>query len=171
MKGYIDEQRVVNDPDGITRPIRMVGVSLVSQGGVPTDRLMITNFRLAEGGKEIKSALDTDGKIVTHGILFDTGKSEIKPESMPTLRAILALLEGIPALRFSIEGHTDNQGGNAINQPLSEARAAAVKDWLVAKGTPADRLQTRGHGESRPMDSNATPEGRANNRRVEFVKF
>ena len=57
---------------------------------------MFTNFRLAEGGKSIKSALDTDGKIVTHGILFDTGKDVIKPESLPTLKSILAILNDDP---------------------------------------------------------------------------
>jgi len=171
VKAYVDEQRVVNDPDGITRPIRLVGVSMWSEGNVPTDRVMFTNFRLAAGGKEIKSALDTDGKIVTHGILFDTGKSVIRVESLPTLRSVLSLLEVTPSLRFSIEGHTDNQGGNAINQSLSESRASAVKDWLVAKGIAADRLKTKGFGDSKPLDSNTTPEGRANNRRVEFVKF
>jgi outer membrane protein OmpA-like peptidoglycan-associated protein len=171
VKAYIDEQRVANDPDGIIRPIRLVGISMWSEGNVPTDRVMLTNVRLAAGGKEVKSALDTDGKIVTHGILFDTGKAVIKPESLPTLRTILALLEGSPSLKFSIEGHTDNQGGNAVNQPLSENRAAAVREWLVSKKVAPERLRTKGLGDSKPMDSNSTPEGRANNRRVEFVKF
>ena len=171
VKAYIDEQRVVNDPDGIKRPIRLIGLTMASSGNVATDKLMFTNFRLAEGGKDVKSALDTEGKIVTHGILFDTGKATIKAESLPTLNMILGLLNGTPALKFSIEGHTDNQGGKAINQPLSENRAAAVKDWLVGKGIAADRLKTGGFGDSKPIDSNNTAEGRANNRRVEFVKF
>ncbi len=64
------------------------------------DKVMFTNFRLAEGGKSIKSALDTDGKIVTHGILFDTGKDIIKPESLPTLKSILAVLNDNPDLKF-----------------------------------------------------------------------
>ena len=142
-----------------------------SSGNIPSDKVMYTNFRLAEGGKSIKSALDTDGKIVTHGILFDTGKDIIKPESLPTLKSILALLNDSPGLNFSIEGHTDNQGNRAVNQPLSEKRAAAVRTWLVDKGIAATRLRTVGFGDTRPIDSNTTPEGRANNRRVEFVKF
>jgi len=132
---------------------------------------MFTNFRVAEGGKEIQSALDTDGKIVTHGILFDTGSDRIRPESLPTLKGILALLEKDPALKFSIEGHTDNQGGKGVNQPLSERRAAAVKEWLAGKGIAADRLRTKGYGDSKPIDKNDSPEGRANNRRVEFLKI
>jgi outer membrane protein OmpA-like peptidoglycan-associated protein len=132
---------------------------------------MFTNFRMAEGGKNIQSALDTDGKIVTHGILFDTGSDRIRPESLPTLKTILGLLEKDSSLKFSVEGHTDNQGGQGINQPLSERRAAAVKAWLEGKGIPAERLQSKGWGDAKPVDRNDTPEGRANNRRVEFVKI
>jgi OOP family OmpA-OmpF porin len=171
VKAYVDNQRVVNDPDGIPRPIQYVGVRIESSGGVSNDKVMFTNFRLAEGGKDIKSALSTDGKIVTHGILFDTGKDVIKPESLPTLKMILGLLEGDPALRFSIEGHTDNQGSKGINQPLSEKRAAAVMAWLSGKGIDSARLKAKGFGDSMPIDTNGTPEGRANNRRVEFVKI
>jgi len=171
LKAYIDNVRVINDPDGAKRPINLIGLSMYSGGNLPSDKVMFTNFRLAEGGKSIQSALSTDGRIVTHGILFDTGKDIIKPESLPTLKSILALLNDNPGLNFSIEGHTDNQGSKAINQPLSEKRAAAVKTWLVDKGIAATRLKTVGLGDSRPIDSNDTPEGRANNRRVEFVKF
>jgi OOP family OmpA-OmpF porin len=171
VKAYVDNQRVVNDPDGIPRPIKHVGIRIETSGGVSNDKVMFTNFRLAEGGKSIKSALDTYGKIVTHGILFDTGKDVIKPESLPTLKSILAILNDNPDLKFSIEGHTDNQGNKAINQPLSEKRAAAVKTWLAGKGIEEARLKTRGFGDSKPIDTNATAEGRANNRRVEFVKF
>jgi len=133
--------------------------------------VMFTNFRLAEGGKNVKSALDTDGRIVTHGILFDTAKDTIKPESLPTLKMILGLLNDDPGLKFSIEGHTDNQGNKGINQPLSEKRAGAVKKWLAGKGIDPSRMMTKGFGDGKPIDSNSTAEGRANNRRVEFVKI
>lgn len=170
VKGYVDNQRVINDPDGLERPIARVGIYMNPWNG-SSDNLMFTNFRLAEGGKNIKSALDTDGKIITHGILFDTGKDTIKPESLPTLKSILAILSENPGLNFSIEGHTDNQGSKAINQPLSEKRASAVRTWLIDKGIAAERLTTKGFGDTKSMDSNTTQEGRANNRRVEFVKF
>ena len=170
VKGYVDNLRVINDPDGLDRPIARVGVYMNPSLG-SSDNLMFTNFRLAEGGKSIKSALETDGKIITHGILFDTGKDIIKPESLPTLKSILAILSDDPGLNFSIEGHTDNQGNKAINQPLSEKRAAAVMAWLSGKGIDSARLKTKGFGDSMPIDTNGTPEGRANNRRVEFVKF
>jgi outer membrane protein OmpA-like peptidoglycan-associated protein len=170
VKAYVDNQRVVNDPDAITRPLKYIGISLHANHGY-SDTIMFTNFRLAEGGKDIKSALNTEGKIVTHGILFDTGSDTIKPESLPTLKMILGLLNDDPGLKFSIEGHTDNQGNKGINQPLSEKRAAAVKTWLAGKGIADARLKTKGFGDTKPIASNDTPEGRANNRRVEFVKF
>ena len=170
VKAYIDNQRVVNDPDAITRPLKHIGMNLFANHGY-SETVMFTNLRLAEGGKDIKSGLDADGKIVTHGILFDTGSDRIKPESLPTLKKILAVLEEDPALKFSIEGHTDNQGKKEINQPLSEQRANAVKTWLTGKGISEGRLKTKGWGDTKPIDTNDTPEGRANNRRVEFVKI
>ncbi|MHB1024474.1 MAG: OmpA family protein [Desulfobacteria bacterium] len=171
VKGYVDNIRVINDPDGIKRPVTLIGLGMGNRSGYMTDKVMVTNFRLAEGGKNVKSALDTDGRIVTHGILFDTGKDTIKPESLPTLKMILALLNDDPGLKFSIEGHTDNQGNKGINQPLSEKRAEAVKTWLAGKSIETSRLTTKGFGDTAPIDSNKTAEGRANNRRVEFVKF
>jgi len=171
VKAYIDNQRVVNDPDGIKRPIRQIGLQMLTPNNFRTEKLLFSNFRLAAGGKGIKSALDTDGKIITHGILFDSGKATLKAESLPTLKQILALLNDNADLKFSIEGHTDNQGNKGINQPLSENRAAAVKNWLEGKGIESSRLRTAGFGDAMPMDSNKTLEGRANNRRVEFVKF
>ncbi len=171
VKAYVDNQRVANDPDGLARPVKYFGMYMDVSAGWLCPNVMFTNFRLAEGGKDIKSALDTDGKIVTHGILFDTGSDRIKPESLPTLKMVLGLLEGNPALKFSIEGHTDNQGGKGVNQPLSERRAGSVKAWLQGKGIAADRLRSKGWGDSKPIDKNDTAEGRANNRRVEFVKI
>ena len=170
VKAYIDNQRVVNDPDAVTRPVKYIGMSLHANHGY-SETEMFTNFRVAEGGKDMKGALDTEGKIVTHGILFDTGLDRIKPESLPALKKILGLLQNDQALKFFIEGHTDNQGGSSLNQPLSERRAAAVKTWLVDKGISAERLQTKGLGDSKPIDTNDTPEGRANNRRVEFIRI
>ncbi len=167
VKAYIDNVRVINDPEALTRPIKQIGMGMKGYNGHP----MFSNFRLAEGGKNIKSAINTDGKIVTHGILFDPGSDKIRPESTATLRMILDILNGDPNLKFSIEGHTDNQGSSSTSQPLSEKRAIAVKNWLIAKGIDAGRLQAKGWGESKPIDSNATKEGQANNRRVEFVKI
>jgi len=104
-------------------------------------------------------------------VRFATGKAAIVPgkESEEVLGAVLQILTAhaeITALR--VEGHTDNQGGAALNKRLSEQRAAAVVRWLVQHGIDASRLSSKGFGFERPIDSNDTPEGRKNNRRVEF---
>jgi outer membrane protein OmpA-like peptidoglycan-associated protein len=171
LKVYVAGERVLSDPDGVVRPITRLGIEFEAPYQQEGDHQMITNLRIAEGGKPAKQMLAGEGRIVTHGILFDTGSDVIKPESGPTLRSILALLKEDPGLRFAIEGHTDDQGGPKVNGPLSERRAAAVKAWLVKQGIDAGRLTSKGLGQSKPIDSNETAEGRANNRRVEFVKI
>jgi len=171
VKVYVAGERVLNDPDGVERPITRLGIDFSQPWGPAGDHQMITSYRLAEGGKPAKQMLAGEGRIVTHGILFDTGSDVIKPESGPTLRSILALLQEDASLRFAIEGHTDNQGGPGVNGPLSERRAAAVKAWLVRQGIDGARLSPKGLGQSKPIDSNDTAEGRANNRRVEFVRI
>lgn len=112
--------------------------------------------------------LASEGRVDLYGIYFDTARAELKPESQDTLAQVLALLEAQPALRLAIAGHTDAQGGDADNQALSERRAAAVRDWLSARGIDAARLAAEGHGESRPVADNGSAEGRALNRRVEL---
>ncbi|GAB4232219.1 MAG: hypothetical protein OHK0028_07530 [Deltaproteobacteria bacterium] len=171
VKAYLDEELVVNDPEGIERPVTLIGMELAYQTGRDLLPLMFTNFRVAAGGKEMKAALATDGRIVTRGIRFETGSDVLLPSSIPTLSAVKKLLEENPGLAFSVEGHTDDQGEAAVNQPLSERRAAAVTSWLEARGIARDRLRTKGWGSTRPAGANDSTEGRANNRRVEFVKI
>lgn len=100
-------------------------------------------------------------------ILFDTGKASFQKQTYPVLKSITAILKEYPSAKFSIEGHTDNVGTAASNQKLSEERASAVKGYLVSNGVAADRLTSSGFGQTKPMDSNATKAGKANNRRVE----
>ena len=90
---------------------------------------------------------------------------------MGVINSIYKLMSEHSDLSFSVEGHTDSDGDESSNQRLSEERAAAVKSILVSKGIDASRLSTKGFGESSPMDTNNTPEGKANNRRVEFIKI
>lgn len=103
-------------------------------------------------------------------IYFDYDKADIRPESMPSIEKIARLmnLEKYRDLRVRIEGHTDHTASRTYNQTLSERRAAAVKDALVANGVASDRLENVGYGEDRPIAPNVTPEQRANNRRIEF---
>jgi len=100
-------------------------------------------------------------------ILFDTAKASFQKQTFPVLEAITAILKEYPTAKFSIEGHTDSDGKDAANQKLSEDRAAAVKGYLVEHGIAADRLTSAGYGETKPIDSNKTKAGKANNRRVE----
>ncbi|HEX9827329.1 MAG TPA: OmpA family protein [Flavobacteriaceae bacterium] len=100
-------------------------------------------------------------------ILFDTGKSSFKKETDPVLQAMTAIFKEYPNADFTIEGHTDSVGTSKSNQLLSERRANAVRDYLIANGINADRLTATGYGEDQPIDDNNTATGRKNNRRVE----
>ena len=133
---------------------------------------LITDLRIAEGGKPLYDALAAAGHVSTHGILFASGSATIEGGSTPTLKEIGDMLKAHADLKLMIEGHTDNVGAAAANQTLSEQRAAAVKQFLVSTyGIDAARLQTKGYGSSKPISPNTTPEGRQNNRRVELVKL
>ncbi|RAR71356.1 OmpA family protein [Flavobacterium aciduliphilum] len=100
-------------------------------------------------------------------ILFETGRASFQKQTFPVLQSITAILKEYPTAKFSIEGHTDNTGKPATNQKLSEERAGAVKNYLVENGIAADRLTSAGFGQTKPIDSNKTKAGKANNRRVE----
>jgi OOP family OmpA-OmpF porin len=101
-------------------------------------------------------------------ILFNSGKATFKEETMPVLQSMLAIFKEYPQARFSVEGHTDSDGSNALNQTLSENRAAAVKNFLIENGIAADRLMSTGYGETKPIASNKNAAGKAQNRRVEI---
>ncbi len=137
-----------------------------------TGKCVVTNIRLAEGGGMIMLGQKfTDAKIVTHGINFDVDKSIIKPESMGTLNMIVQIMKDNPDIKFDVEGYTDNSGDPTHNLTLSQSRADAVKAQLISMGISSSRLTSKGFGESKPISDNNSPEGKANNRRVEFVKL
>ncbi len=164
LKVYLDDQRLINIPHYEGNP---TGVT-VSAG---SENMFIKNFRIAKGGVKYYDRVMTDGKIIVNGIKFDVNKATLRPESMGPINRIYKLMKKQPDLRFSIEGHTDSDGDEAFNMKLSKARAKTVMDKLIAMGIDPSRLKYTGWGESKPIDTNATPEGKANNRRVEFVKF
>jgi len=167
MKVYMDAKRVANIPNIAEKPVK---VKFFARGPEDNSSFHIKNIRIAKGAVPLYDKLLTDGKIITYGITFDVGKATIKPQSMGTINEIFNILQKYPELKFSVEGHTDNTGNAASNQSLSEARSKAVCDNLQQMGINAARLSAKGHGMSKPIDTNDTAEGRAKNRRVEFVK-
>jgi outer membrane protein OmpA-like peptidoglycan-associated protein len=134
--------------------------------------VFVTSIRVAESETDVLyDALAAKGRWVTQGILFATGKADIQPESRPVLKEIASTMKQHGDLKILIEGHTDNVGSAASNLTLSDARAAAVKTALVADfGITADRITTKGLGDTKSVAPNTTPLGRAQNRRVEIVK-
>ena len=164
-KVYIDQYRVAASN---TLP---VGAGHVSFSGDAHYGFKIKNVRIAAGGEDKYNKIVTDGKFVTHGILFDVNKSTIRPESMGALNDIAKLMKDHGDLKFEIDGHTDGDGGADANMKLSQERADAVKEKLTGMGVDGSRLTTKGFGETAPIDKNDTAEGKANNRRVEFVKM
>ena len=114
------------------------------------------------------AVVNANGCWVLSGVLFDTGKSTVRPEMSRELEAVAGVMRRNPKLKIEIQGHTDSVGDASFNQRLSEQRARAVMNYLIGEGISAARLQAKGMGETRPAASNDTAEGRAINRRVEL---
>ncbi|WP_417865252.1 OmpA family protein [Xanthomarina gelatinilytica] len=121
-----------------------------------------------QGCPEVTEAVQKSLNAYAKTILFDTGKSSIKEQSAEVLQNIIGILNEYPNAKFSIEGHTDSVGSEALNMKLSKERASSVMNYLISNGVASNRLTHEGYGESRPIDSNKTRAGRANNRRVEI---
>jgi len=168
LKAYIDETRLINIPRLDFDP---KGLSFHCYHARNDNLYYVKNIRIAEGGVKYYDRMMQDGKIIANGIRFDVNKATIKPESMGIINKIYDLLSDHSEIKFSIEGHTDSDGNNDFNQKLSEDRAQAVLKQLVSMGIHKERLISKGYGESKPIDNNSSAEGKANNRRVEFVKM
>ncbi|MBH83631.1 MAG: hypothetical protein CMP70_03030 [Flavobacteriales bacterium] len=133
------------------------------------------NFNLPEGSAynminkdiELKN-IDIGSKIALRNVFFDTGKAEVKIDSYPELDRLIQLMKDVPSLKIELSGHTDNVGGDAANQKLSQRRAEAVRAYLVSRSVDGSRVTAMGYGAIRPLDTNDTKAGRANNRRTEF---
>ena len=168
LKVYLDDTRLMNIPNLKTKP---TGITIWGDFNKHSGKYSyIKNIRLARGGVKLYDRMLQDGKIVATGIRFDVGKATLKPESMGIINTIAKMMNEHPELKFSIEGHTDSDGDIEANQKLSEERANTVMNTLISMGIPADRMSTKGFGESNPVAPNNTAEGKANNRRVEFIK-
>ena len=124
--------------------------------------------RHEEGIAGLESSIEKTGSATIYGIHFDTDSAKLRADSMPALNAVLGLINNHSGSRWIIAGHTDNQGNENKNQPLSERRSASVITWLKAHGVEQSRLSPEGFGATRPVADNASASGRALNRRVEI---
>ena len=167
LKVYMDDTRLINIPHMEGNPL---GIS-IGNNGSSDGQYYIKNVRLAKGGVKYYDRVETDGKIIMNGIKFDVNKATLRPESMGSINKIFSMMQKNTDLNFSVEGHTDSDGSPERNLELSKERAKTVMDQLISKGIDASRLKSTGYGDKKPLESNTTAEGRANNRRVEFVKF
>ncbi len=168
LKCYLNNTRALVMPH-----TGVVPTSLEIGGLAGSDApLTFRNFRIAEGGySNTIGNLLTNGKFITHDITFEVGKATIRPESMGVLNDVVTYLKHHPDTRFEIDGYTDNDGSDASNISLSQQRAEAVRTQLTTMGVNGSRLMAKGLGEANPIAPNTTPEGKATNRRVEFVKM
>ena len=175
FKLYVNGNRFINLPN-VAAPARFV---FIIQDENPYRG--VANVVLAKGAVELYERQTTDlsavekaiaetGKFVTNNILFETGKATLKPESMTEIQKVADYMKKNPQARFEVQGHTDNQGSDKINDPLSQQRAEAVVKALEGLGCDPFNMRAVGKGSHEPIADNATEDGRAKNRRVEFIK-
>jgi len=170
IKAYLDEKRVANVPNA--NFARTNVLHLVVDARSEDNAAYISRIRVAESRKSLYDDIAANGHAATQGLLFETGSDRLRPESTPTLKAIAAMLAQHPELKLRIEGHTDNVGAKDANRTLSDKRASAVRQTLIADyHIDGGRINTKGFGDTKPVGTNATAEGRSNNRRVELVKM
>ena len=176
LKVFFNDKRVVNLPR-VNQPTWMCFQ-------VPFDyknMTFIRNVVIAKGAVElydrnaqdvsaVEKAIQETGKFVTNNILFDTGKATLKQESMIEIMRVADYMKKNPTARFEVQGHTDNQGSDKINDPLSQQRAEAIVKALEGLGVDGFNLKAVGKGSHEPVADNNTEAGRAKNRRVEFIK-
>ena len=181
IKFYVDGKRVINIPNAKAG----AGWLTLWSGGMDKRPTYVKNVVIAKGAVELyeRNATDIDakiaavekaiaetGKFVTNNILFETAKATLKPESMEEIQKVAEYMKKNPSVRFEVQGHTDNQGSDAVNDPLSQQRAEAVVKALEGLGVDGFNLRAVGKGSHEPVADNKTEEGRAKNRRVEFIK-
>lgn len=174
FRAWLNQEKVYDLPRGVGEEVfpNQLGFEVTNYGGSKENfDYFISNIKVAAATPDSRSKLITEGKWSTTGILFDVNSDKIKPTSYGVLKEIAAVLSENAEVKVNIIGHTDSDGEDAANLDLSKRRAAAVKAALSSEfNIDASRMETDGRGEAQPVSDNKTPEGKAQNRRVEFVK-
>jgi OOP family OmpA-OmpF porin len=171
FKCYIDSIRVVSaTKSGTFRP-RDFEIFLPGGEKEGDDKSVITEIRVAALDKNLREQIQQNGKIISYGIPFATGAATPQPQAFATLKELAALLQNDLSLNLSIECHVDEAEEESNNNRLSQQRAAAIREMLIGfYKVDGDRLRTKGWGSAKPLKDSDTVDGRAANRRVEFVK-
>jgi outer membrane protein OmpA-like peptidoglycan-associated protein len=169
---YANQEKIWDIPKGISKDAKFNAIVIYVLHADATVPIYFGNFRLAIGAPDTRNKFVTQNKWVTHGILFDVNSATIKPESYGTIKEMANVLKEYADLKVKIIGHTDADGKDPDNLDLSKRRAASVKESLAKEfGIDESRMETDGKGEGEPIDKNDNPAGKANNRRVEFIKL
>ena len=167
---YHEGAKVLDAPTGLFPDMKFTRLLLLSNES--DNKPFYSNIKITTAAPDVRSKLITEGKIISYGINFDSGRDVIKPESYGAVKAIADVLTENPDVRVRVIGHTDSDGNADSNLDLSKRRAAAVKTCLATQfGIAAARIETDGKGQTEPLAPNNTVEGKAKNRRVEFVKI
>ncbi|MEP6617517.1 MAG: OmpA family protein, partial [Ginsengibacter sp.] len=171
VRMYCNQEKIWDIPKALAKDAKLNALIFTMAYAEASSQHYISNIRLAVGAPDTRNKM-LAGKWVTHGILFDVNSDNIKPESYGTLKEMANVLKENPDLKVKIVGHTDADGKDDANLDLSKRRAAAVKESLSKEfNIDESRMTTDGKGESEPIDKNDTSAGKANNRRVEFIKI
>lgn len=172
---WINGEKVYDIPNAVPAKAAFNRLTFSTESSMYTEQqvgMYVSNIKIAEGGADLRSKLITEGKLETTGILFDVASDQIKPESYGVLKEIAGVLKDNPSVKVKITGHTDSDGDTRQNLDLSKRRAQAVKKALsTGFKIEADRMQTDGSGETKPVADNSTKEGKFQNRRVEFTRL
>ncbi len=175
MRIWMNQEKVFDAPKALPADVKMNQLFFqVGHTNYPEDQygIYVSNIKVATGKPDTRHKLVEEGKFSTTGILFDVNAATIKPESNGVLKELADVLTKVPDIKIRIVGHTDSDGKDTDNLELSKKRAAAVKDALAKDfAIDASRMVTDGKGEAEGVADNKTKEGKAQNRRVEFIKL
>jgi outer membrane protein OmpA-like peptidoglycan-associated protein len=170
VRVYHEGAKVLDAPTALFPDAKFSRLLLMSNDA--DNKPFYSNIKITTAAPDVRSKLITEGKLISYGINFDSGRDVIKPTSYGAVKSIADVLKENPDVRVRVIGHTDTDGNADANLDLSKRRAAAVKACLEKEfGIDSSRIETDGKGQTEPLAPNNTVEGKAKNRRVEFVKI